>query len=49
MFYYFFYGLLPAFKPSDRQVLIFKYVCLVVAFALGLTLIIRGAYLEWKS
>lgn len=49
MFYYLLYGLFPAFKPSDRQILIFKYVCLVAVLALGLTLIIRGAYLEWKS
>lgn len=49
MFYYFLYGLFPAFKPSDRQILIFKYVCLVVALALGLSLIFRGVYLEWKS
>lgn len=48
MFYYFLYVLFPAFKPSDRHILIFKYVCLVAALVLGLALIFRGVYLEWK-
>lgn len=48
MFYYFLYGLFPAFKPSDRFILIFKYVFLVAALVLGLLLIIRGVYLETK-
>lgn len=46
--YYFLYGWLPNHKPSDHVLKIISFGILTLALLLGILLIVRGAYLEWR-
>lgn len=46
--YYFLYGWLPNHKPSDHVLKIISFCILTLALLLGILLIVRGAYLEWR-